>query len=346
MSSRSRVRSVFLGTPDFAIPTLRSTFKNSDLIAVISQPDRPRGRGNKVQPTPVKAWIQNEAPEIPVFTPSSLKKTNQEEASINCRSFLEKEKPDLLVVTAYGNLLPQSILDIPRLGAVNLHASLLPRWRGAAPIQRSIEFGDSETGVCLQKMVLKLDAGAVLKEARFPLDQNINAIELSEKLSSLSESLMDSFLAELNRDESELIGVQQNEELVTYAHKIDKEEGVWKSTWTAIEFHNKCRAFRAWPLIEAGLKSQNSNSSLKVKILKTKLVEPSNTPPLKAGEIFCLKNKVYAGSSDPLRPIELVEIQVPGKSGAPAFQVINNFLQKNMSSNCFLIEQVENFITP
>ena len=239
------MRSVFFGTPDFSLPSLEVCHSESELLAVISQPDRPRGRGKNLQPCPVKARALEI--EKTAFSPVNLKKSNDEAQELyDHRVSLN---PDIFVVIAYGNLLPQRFLDIPKLGAVNIHASLLPKWRGAAPIQRSIENGDSFTGVCLQKMLLKLDAGDVLMEKHCDIADR-GAIDLTDELSQLGADLLRDFILDIkNSNATELKGEKQSETLVTWAPKIEREEALWSPSWSARETIFRSRAFQGLSLI-------------------------------------------------------------------------------------------------
>jgi len=310
------MKTVFFGTPDFALSSLRACQENSQLVAVVTQPDRPRGRGQKLSACPVKALALEWG--LPVFSPASLRKPSEELAALH--TLLAKESPDLFVVTAYGNLLPQNVLDLPKLGCINLHASLLPRWRGAAPIQRAIESRDTETGVCLQKMVMELDAGDVLSEVRTPLSSDESAVVLSERLSVLGGELLVKFLRA-----PVWMGKAQNPADISYAAKITKEEGFWKPSWSPTETHAKVRAFAAWPQVKVLLKG----SSAEVKLLETALfarakLEMADTAAtsliLKSGRVF-LESEVRSSE----HMLELIRIQVPGKGPVRAWDYFQNF---------------------
>jgi methionyl-tRNA formyltransferase len=207
------VRIAFFGTPDFAVPTLRALIgEGHDVVCVVTQPDRPQGRSRStLVPPPVKVVAFEE--EISVLQPELPR---GEEFLAQLRAFA----PDLSVVVAYGHILRTDVIDLPTRGTVNIHASLLPRWRGAAPIQAAILAGDAETGVSIQRMVLKLDAGPVLHEVRVPLSLNFTAGELTEALSELGAEAIIEFLTLL-----ELGGITeraQDESQVSYAPKIDR----------------------------------------------------------------------------------------------------------------------------
>ena len=319
----SKLSSVFLGTPEFALSSLEAAFDKTELLAVISQPDRARGRGQKLSPSPIKARAQELG--IPVFSPPSLKKPSAELDEL--WKFLTARIPDLLLVTAYGNLLPQNFLDLPKIGPINVHASLLPRWRGAAPIQRALEAGDTETGVSLQKMVMALDAGDVLAEERLPLPNNWDAHQLTETLASAGGKLLAKYLGELShREKPVLTGQTQAAELVTIAPKISKEQATYSPKWGAVEMHNRVRAFSAWPKVEATLVT--GKGVQKLKILGTKVASPS-TPAVSGkfilGKLILEDGKVWLGTSD--GTLEILKIQPENRGPVEAFAFLKNLAQ-------------------
>ena len=175
------MRIVFAGTPEFAVPALRAAANATEVVAVYTQPDRPAGRGRVLTASPVKLEALKRG--IPVLQPETLKNKLSRDA-------LRALQPDLMVVVAYGMLLPQSILDIPQYGCWNVHASLLPRWRGAAPIQRAIEAGDTETGVCLMQMEKGLDTGPVLLRRAIPIEPTMTGGQLHDALSILGAQVL------------------------------------------------------------------------------------------------------------------------------------------------------------
>src|SRR6201996_5869540 len=208
------LRLIFMGTPDFAVPTLLELVAHGhDIAAVYTRAAKPAGRGMKLQPTPVAR--EAERLGIPVLTPSTLKTS---EALETFRAHLA----DAAVVVAYGMILPKAILDAPPLGCFNLHASLLPRWRGAAPINRAIMEGDAESGVMVMKMDVGLDTGDVAMAERLPITDNMTASDLHDALAPLGADLMVRAMAALARGGLQL--TKQNEDGVTYAAKIDKAE--------------------------------------------------------------------------------------------------------------------------
>jgi methionyl-tRNA formyltransferase len=237
------LRIVFAGTPEFAVPSLRAAAQQGDVVAVYTQPDRPAGRGRELTLSPVKreALVRG----IPVLQPESLKGELAREA-------LRALRPDLMVVVAYGLLLPQKILDIPRFGCWNVHASLLPRWRGAAPIQRAIEAGDTETGVCLMQMEKGLDTGPVLLAQRMPIAPDDTGGQLHDRLAALGAQVLADGLG-LLRAGIRPVPQPQSAEGVTYAHKLDKAEARLDWTQPAAVLARKVRAFQPWPVAEAEL---------------------------------------------------------------------------------------------
>ncbi len=237
------MRIVFAGTPEFAVPSLRAAAGKGEVVAVYTQPDRPAGRGRALQASPVK--LEATLRGIPVLQPESLK-------SQLSRDALHALKPDLMVVVAYGLLLPQKILEIPTHGCWNVHASLLPRWRGAAPIQRAIEAGDSETGVCLMQMEKGLDTGPVMLVQRTVIGGDETAGQLHDRLAELGALVLSDGLG-LLRAGMRPVRQPQPVEGVTYAHKLDKAEAKLDWTQSAETLARKVRAFNPWPVAEAQL---------------------------------------------------------------------------------------------
>jgi methionyl-tRNA formyltransferase len=237
------MRIVFAGTPEFAVPALRATAQRGEVVAVYTQPDRPAGRGRALQASPVK--LEAALRGIPVLQPESLK-------SQLSRDALRALKPDLLVVVAYGLLLPQKILDIPTHGCWNVHASLLPRWRGAAPIQRAIEAGDAETGVCLMQMEKGLDTGPVMLTQRVAIGADETGGQLHDRLAELGAQVLADGLG-LLRAGMRPVRQPQPAEGVTYARKLDKAEARLDWSQPAEVLARKVRAFNPWPVAEARL---------------------------------------------------------------------------------------------
>ena len=238
------LRLVFAGTPEFALPSLLAALDPRDaLLAVYTQPDRPAGRGRQLVPSPVKALALERG--IEVRQPESLRSPDAQEA-------LRTLQPDLMIVVAYGLLLPQKVLDIPIYGCWNVHASLLPRWRGAAPIQRAIEAGDGETGVCLMQMEKGLDTGPVLLRSALSIAPDETAGELHDRLAALGGDLLRDGLG-LLRSGLRPLSQPQPDTGATYASKLDKAEARLDWSLDAVQLANRIRAFSPWPVAEADL---------------------------------------------------------------------------------------------
>ena len=235
------MRIVFAGTPAFAVPCLRAAANKAEVVAVYTQPDRPAGRGRGLTPSPVKLEALQRG--IPVLQPENFR------AAVS-RQALRALKPDLMVVVAYGLILPQSVLDIPEHGCWNVHASLLPRWRGAAPIQRAIEAGDTRTGICLMQMERGLDTGPVLLSRALDIGAQETGGQLHDRLSDLGADVLADGLG-LLRATIRVPPKPQPAEGVTYAHKIEKAEARLDFTQPASMLANKVRAFNPWPMTEA-----------------------------------------------------------------------------------------------
>lgn len=237
------MRIIFAGTPDFAVPSLRAAAARGEVVAVYTQPDRPAGRGRGLTASPVKLEAVQRG--IEVLQPENFKSAVSKDALCALR-------PDLLVVVAYGLILPQSVLDIPAHGCWNVHASLLPRWRGAAPIQRAIAAGDSQTGVCLMQMEKGLDTGPVLLSQSLDIGAADTGGDLHDRLAALGAQVLSDGLG-LLRAGIKLIGKPQPSADVTYAHKLDKTEARLDWAQPAHALAAKVRAFNPWPVAEAQL---------------------------------------------------------------------------------------------
>jgi len=234
---------VFAGTPAFAVSSLRAAARHHEVVAVYTQPDRPAGRGRGLAPSPVK--LEAIARGIPVFQPENLK-------SPEAQQQLRDLQPDLMVVVAYGLILPKAVLAIPTHGCWNVHASLLPRWRGAAPIQRAIQAGDAETGVCLMQMEAGLDTGPVLLHQSLPIQAGDTGGQLHDRLAELGAQVLSDGLG-LLRAGIKPVARPQPEAGVTYAHKLDKAEARLDWGDDAQALARTVRAFNPWPIAEATL---------------------------------------------------------------------------------------------
>ena len=207
-----KLKVAFMGTPEFALPGLKTIYKNFNLIGCYTQPSRPSGRGQKISHSPVKNFcIKN---KIPIFTPENFKK----EREIN---HLKEINCDVLVVAAFGQILPKDVLTIPKFGALNIHASLLPRWRGAAPIQRAILAGDKKTGVTIMQMNEKLDAGEIILQKKIEIKEKNTAQVIHDQLAEIGSNLINQVLKKLEKNQK-VQSIPQDERGVTYAKKLQQ----------------------------------------------------------------------------------------------------------------------------
>ena len=229
---------IFAGTPDFAVEPLKALNKNHEIVAVFTQPDRKAGRGKKLTSPPVK--VEAEKLGIPVLQPENLKDQQQTIANFEA---------DIMVVVAYGVLLPQTILDTPKLGCLNIHASILPRWRGAAPIQRAIQEGDTETGVSIMRMELGLDTGPVYHTLKTPIALDDTSASLHDKLATLGAQGICETIALLEK-EPQTEPTRQNDAQSNYAKKITKQESVIDWSMSAQKIGQTIRAFTPWPICQ------------------------------------------------------------------------------------------------
>jgi methionyl-tRNA formyltransferase len=234
----SNLNIVFAGTPAFAIPCLDALTQTPHCIkAIYTQPDRPSGRGLKLQSSEVKKWAL--AQNIPVYQPLNFK--NPETVTE-----LSELKPDVMIVIAYGLILPKTVLNIPKLGCVNVHASLLPRWRGASPIQQAILHGDKESGVTIMQMDAGMDTGAIIRQISCPITPLDTAGSLHNKLADLAAKPLIQSLKELANNTASF--KPQESQFVSYAAKINKEDALIDWQQTAEEINQKIRAFNPWPI--------------------------------------------------------------------------------------------------
>ena len=299
------LRIVFMGTPEFSVPTLSEIISaGHEVVAVYSQPPRAAGRGMNEKKTPVHEFAEQMG--IPVHTPKSLKKAEQQE-------IFKNHNADVAIVVAYGLILPKAILDAPEYGCLNLHASLLPRWRGAAPIQRAIMAGDTESGIMVMQMDEGLDTGDICLGEQVPIDPNMTAGELHDKLSSTGADLMVRGLAALSRDS--LSRTPQPEEGVTYAKKIEKSEARIDWSKTAQEVHNHIRGLSPFP--GAWFEVETNGKKERVKVLKTLLCDHSGP----AGTVLDDQLTIACGDGS----IRLTYAQRAGKKPMSADELLRGF---------------------
>lgn len=237
------LRIVYFGTPQFAVPALEALLDSPhEVVAVVSQPDRPKGRGHRLQPTPTK--LVAEARGVRVLQPTRLK----DEAFLGEVRALA---PDLGVVAAYGRILPDPLLVLPRLGMINVHASLLPAYRGAAPVHRAVINGDQRSGVSIMRVVTELDAGPVFRTGVHPIGEDDTTPEVEQALARLGARLVIQVVDELA--DGTASAVAQDHSQATYAHKIEKQEGTIDWQLPAVRIHNLIRGLQPWPLVSASL---------------------------------------------------------------------------------------------
>lgn len=295
---------IFAGTPDFAARHLQTLINSHhNVIAVYTQPDRPAGRGKKLTASPVKALAL--AHNIPVYQPGSLRKepAQQQLATLNA---------DIMVVVAYGLILPKVVLDTPRLGCINVHGSILPRWRGAAPIQRALWAGDKATGVTIMQMDVGLDTGDMLLKTYLPIEESDTAASLYEKLAQQGPEALLQALEGLAS--GSLTAEKQDEALANYAEKLSKEEAKLDWTKSAIQLWQEVRAFNPWPV------SYFEHQGNTIKVWQTQVsTTSSNTAP---GTIISASKKgIEVATGDGV--LTLLSLQLPGKKPLSVADILN-----------------------
>ena len=301
------MRVLFAGTPDFAAAHLQALLDSPEhsVIGVYTQPDRPAGRGKKLTASPVKKLALEH--QLPVFQPQSLKDPEQQR-------LLNELQAEIMVVVAYGLILPQPVLDATRLGCINVHASILPRWRGAAPIQRAIEAGDRETGVTIMQMDAGLDTGAMLSISRCELDHSDTSASLHQKLELLGAPALLHTLGSIAAGRA--VAVDQDDQLSCYAAKITKQEALIDWSQTAPILDRQIRAFNPFPAAYTTL------GELRIKIWHAETVT-ATVEKLPPGQIISADNTgllVSCGEQSLL----LTEIQLPGKSRMAVSEILKS----------------------
>lgn len=308
--SNSPLKIVFAGTPEFAAEAL-TTLVNSEhhVIAVYTQPDRPAGRGRKLKASPVKEVAEQQA--IPVFQPQTLKNEDDQQQ-------LRELNPDVMIVAAYGLLLPQSVLDIPKMGCLNIHASLLPRWRGAAPIQRAILAGDTESGITIMQMNAGLDTGDILSMTTCPIETNETGGSLHDKLATIGASSLLSTLNNLLA--GNITPVKQDDSQATYAHKLDKQEARLNWNQSAIQLDRQIRAFNPWPVAFFMVNDQS------VRVWNAEVIYETQTSSIdtssKPGTVLRADKKgieIACGENT----LRLLQLQPPGKKAMDVSSFLN-----------------------
>lgn len=306
------LRVVFAGTPDFSVPTLNALVeattidKAVEVVAVYSQPDRPAGRGRKLTASPVKQRAL--ALDIPVYQPQSLR-------DADAQAELRALDADLMVVVAYGLILPKAVLDMPRHGCVNVHASLLPRWRGAAPIQRAIEAGDSQTGVTIMQMDEGLDTGDMLLTLATPISDDMTGGELHDVLAQQGYDGIQQYLTQLLN--GQLKPVAQCDEDANYAHKMSKQESVIDWAQDSQQIANRIRAFNPWPVCQTNF-GKDTLRIWQARVIDTADMPEAQAAAAAAGTILQANKHgidVLCGDGCCVR---LLSVQLPGKKAMDA----------------------------
>lgn len=295
------MRIIFAGTPEFAVPSLQKLIDlGHNVCAVYTQPDRPAGRGQHLQPPPVKILALKH--DIPVLQPLTLKTDEELQTFKNFNA-------DLMVVVAYGMILPQTVLDTPHLGCINGHGSLLPRWRGAAPIQRAVIEGDKETGVTIMQIVKKLDAGDMLHKEIYEIKPTDTSAIVHDELSQLSAIGLGKVLLQI--ENGTLQATPQDEALVTYAAKLTKEEALIDWTQSAEKLVRKIHGLNPWPV------AQTIYNGLTMKIWNAQVL--NETTNLHAGQVRSNSKTLDVATSEGF--IRIHELQMPNgkRMSASAF---------------------------
>ena len=293
---------IFAGTPDFAAQHLAALLDSKhDVVAVYTQPDRPAGRGKKLTASPVKKL--GEEHNIPVYQPATLKQdaAQQELAAIDA---------DIMVVVAYGLLLPTAVLNAPKLGCINVHGSILPKWRGAAPIQRAIWAGDSETGVTIMQMDEGLDTGDMLHIATLPIESSDTSATLYDKLAALGPKALVDVLDNFDSYSPE----KQDDALATYAKKLSKEEALINWHDDAAQIERNIRAFNPWPVAWMKIDEHNVKVWSGDVVALDKAVSPGTIVSANKEGITIATGK---------GALRITSLQIPGKKALPAADVIN-----------------------
>jgi len=310
------MRVIFAGTPEFARSALAALHAaGHEIVGVFTQPDRPAGRGMKLQASAVKQFAIEH--NLPVVQPHSLKLDGKypDEAAA-AQSFIAQAQADVMVVAAYGLILPQWVLDAPKHGCLNIHASLLPRWRGAAPIHRAIEAGDAQTGVTIMQMDAGLDTGDMLLEETLPILMQDTTASLHDKLASMGAALIVKALTQVGQFKP----VQQPAEGVTYAHKIEKAEAAIDWTLSAQSLSQRIRAFDPFP----GMTAQMAGETVKVWQAHGLADAPPHASTAKPGTLLAIdESGLQVACGDGV--LCLTQLQKPGGKRQPVADFVRHF---------------------
>lgn len=312
-SSLKSLNIIFAGTPDFAAQHLAALIQSQhNVVSVYCPPDKPSGRGKKVTACATKLLALEH--NIPVEQPINFKEKSDQQR-------LAEYDADIMVVVAYGLLLPEVILNTPPLGCINVHGSLLPKWRGAAPIQRSLEAGDEKTGVTIMQMDKGLDTGDMILTAECIIENTDTSSSLYEKLALLGPSALVNTLALMANDNfnAQKHNTKQNGSLATYAQKLDKTEAELNWKLTAIELHRKIRAYIPWPVAQFTFTERN-NKQHKIRIWQAS-VDKKNTDKLPGTIISTDKKGIVVAANSGTLCLEV--LQLPGKKALPVKDILN-----------------------
>jgi len=300
MSSENKIKIIFMGTPDFALPGLHTLIKDTsfEIVGVFTQPDKAIGRKQIISPSPVKKLAEEN--NLKIFQPEKIKSAITEIKNLN---------PDLIIVTAYGQIIPQEILDIPKYGCLNIHASLLPKYRGAACLNAPILNGDKETGITIMKMEAGLDIGPILRQANLKLKGDENLEFVHDHLSALGAKILIETI--LDWKNGKIAPQKQNESEASYIRTLKKEDG--KINWqkSAKEIERMVRAYNPWPGTFSNF--QKENKIIKILEVSNQILEINKCKP---GEIFIENNKlvIQCGQDS----LHILRLQMSGKNPLPA----------------------------
>ena len=294
------MRIVFMGTPEFAVPSLKALVEAGyDICGIFTQPDKPKNRGMKLQASPVKEYALSVG--LPVFQPAKMRDGE-------ALAVLQKLKPDLIAVAAYGKILPVEILETPFFGCVNVHSSLLPRYRGAAPINWAILNGEDETGVTIQRMAEGVDTGDILAQAGTPIDINENAAQLLTRLARMGSELLVETVRKLETDSA--VATPQDESRASHAPMLSRELSPMDWGKTARQLHDQARGLFPWPSASAVL------DGIRCKIICTSLLEEETSQ--QPGTVLQADKKGLRIACGDGRVLEILELQPDGKKTMPA----------------------------
>ncbi|MCW9047493.1 MAG: methionyl-tRNA formyltransferase, partial [Gammaproteobacteria bacterium] len=309
--SDKTLKIIFAGTPDFSVAPLKKLIESEhEVVAVYTQPDRPAGRGRKLTPGPVKVCALESG--IDVYQPEKLKDKIDQQPLIDLNA-------DLMVVVAYGIILPEVILNAPKLGCINIHASLLPRWRGAAPIQRAILAGDAESGITIMQMDVGLDTGDMLLKTRCNIEPEDTGSSLHDRLSIMgADALMQALPGIINKT---IKPEKQNDSLANYAHKLQKSEAVIDWSKSAKEIRLQVSAFNAWPVAQTPIDIKGKTQMLRIWRTKVNDEVKSSIAGQPGQVLSCTKQGIDVLTGDGV--LRLLEIQMPGKKPMDVASFVN-----------------------